>query len=55
MAKNDTYKEPIIIEKEGFRARVFVPILTEEERKRRLKLIEKAAADLLRENNEKAV
>ena len=48
MAKNDTYKEPIIIEKEGFRARVFIPILTEAERKRRLEIIAKAAAELLK-------
>ena len=49
MAKNDTYKEPIIIEKENFRARVFIPVLTETERKRRLEIIARAAADLLRD------
>lgn len=49
MAKDDTYKDPIIIEKENFKARVFIPVLTEAERKRRLEIIARAAADLLRE------
>ena len=48
MAKNDVYGEPIIIEKEGFKARVYHPILTEAERKRRLEIIAKAAAELLK-------
>ena len=47
MAKNDTYKEPIIIETENMVARVYIPVLTEEERKRRLEAIAKSAARLL--------
>lgn len=47
MAKNDTYKEPIIIETENMVARVYIPVLTEEERKRRLEAIAKSAVRLL--------
>ena len=43
----DTYGEPIIIEFPGMVARVFHPILTEEERTRRMKKIHDAAANLL--------
>lgn len=48
MAKTDVYKEPIIIETENARIRVFIPILTDEERKRRREAIAKAAAELLK-------
>jgi hypothetical protein len=44
----DTYEEPIIIEYPGMIVRVFRPILTEEERARRMKKIHDAAAKLLR-------
>ena len=43
----DTYKEPTIIEFPGMIAKVFSPILTEEERTRRMKRIHDAAAQLL--------
>lgn len=47
MAKNDVYGEPTIIEFPGMIVRVFRPILTEEERNRRMKIIHDAAASLL--------
>lgn len=43
----DKYYDPIIIEKNGFIARVYKPILTEEERARRREEVAKAAAELL--------
>jgi hypothetical protein len=43
----DTYGEPKIIEFPGLVARVFSPILTEEERTRRMKKIHDAAARLI--------
>ena len=49
----DTYKEAKIIEFPGMVARVFIPILEEDERKRRLAAIHKAAANLL-ENYERS-
>lgn len=36
------------IESPGFTVRVFQPVLTEEERNRRMKAIHKAAADLIK-------
>lgn len=48
MKERDTYREPIIMTLPGANIRVFVPILSEEERARRMKLIHDAAADLLR-------
>ncbi len=47
MKQQDTYYEPIIIRGEGHITRIYRPILTEEERTRRMKIIEKAAAELL--------
>lgn len=47
MAKGDVYGEPIIYEFPNMIARVYRPILTEEERKRRMKQIHDAAAMLL--------
>ena len=47
MKIKDTYKEPIVLDFDGARVRVFRPVLTEEERKRRMKRIHDAAADLL--------
>ena len=47
MAKQDTYGEPRIIEFDNMIARVYSPILTEDERKQRLKAIEREAALLL--------
>lgn len=43
----DTYKEAKVIQFPGMVARVFIPILTEEERSRRMKKIHDAAAKLL--------
>ncbi len=47
MKKQDTYGEPRIIKFDNMVARVYSPILTEEERKQRLDAIEKAAVSLL--------
>lgn len=44
----DTYQEPIILEFPDARVRVFRPVLSEEEKKRRMKIIHNAAADLLK-------
>ena len=49
----DTYKEAKIIEFPGMVARVFIPILEEDERKRRLAAIHKAAANLLKSERSK--
>lgn len=43
----DVYGEPKIFKFPGMTARVYRPILTDEERARRMKLIEEAAAALL--------
>ena len=43
----DIYGEPIIFTSEKAVIKVYRPILTEEERARRMKLIKKAAAELL--------
>ena len=58
--KNDKYYEPIIIKGKGYIARVYKPILTEEEREMRMKEIEEAAAELIlsaekRKQKEKAL
>ena len=45
--KNDVYGEPTIITKGNITARVYSPILTEEEYKRRMELIKQAAIRLL--------
>ncbi len=44
----DTYMEPITIEAPGAIIRVYRPILTEEERARRMKRLHDAAAELLK-------
>ena len=44
----DTYKEPIIFIRPKAIVRVFRPVLSEEEQKRRMKKIHDAAADLLK-------
>lgn len=48
MKKQDTYNEPIISEYPNAVVRVFRPILTPEERDRRMKIIHDMAADLLK-------
>lgn len=47
MKQQDTYHDPIIIKGEGYVAKVYKPILAEEERARRMKKIEQSAARLL--------
>lgn len=44
----DTYQEPIILDFPNARVRVFRPVLSEEERERRMKKIHDSAADLLK-------
>ena len=48
MKVQDTYQEPIILDLPNARVRVFRPVLSEEERARRMKIIHDAAADLLK-------
>lgn len=45
--KNDIYDEPVIIKKGNITAKVYSPILTEEERKRRTEALKQAAIRLL--------
>ena len=45
--KDDVYGEPEIIEHGNIIATVYSPILTDEERERRMAIIKKAAADLV--------
>lgn len=49
MKVRDTYKEVKVFEYPNMIVRVHIPDLTEEERARRMKAVEKAAADLLKE------
>lgn len=48
MKAQDTYQEPIILEYPNATVRVFRPVLSEEERKRRMKEIHDAAAEVLK-------
>ena len=45
--KKDIYGEPVIIKKGNVIAEVYTPILTEEERCRRIEKVKRAAARLL--------
>lgn len=45
--KNDIYGEPEIIKYKNIEATVYSPILTDEERKRRMELIKQAAVRLV--------
>jgi hypothetical protein len=47
MKQQDAYGEPIIIKHGNITARVYQPILTDEERARRMEAIKKAAISLL--------
>jgi len=47
MKQQDTYGEPTIFEFPGMTVRVYRPILTDEERAKRMEEIKKAAAALL--------
>lgn len=51
--KNDTYGEPIIIQVNNNVARFYSPILTDEERERRLERIKQAAVRLVLSVDEK--
>lgn len=44
----DVYQEPIILNLKNATVRVFRPVLSDEERERRMKIIHDAAADLLK-------
>lgn len=48
MKVTDTYQEPIVLEFPNAIVRVFRPVLSEEERKRRMKRIHDAAAELIK-------
>lgn len=48
MKVKDIYQEPIILDLPNAKVRVFRPILSEEERARRMQIIHDAAADLLK-------
>ena len=50
--KNDIYGEPEIITYKNIVATVYSPILTEEERKRRMEQVKKAAVRLVLSKNE---
>ena len=47
MKSQDVYGEPRILQYPGITVRVYSPILTDEERARRMKMIEKAAAAVI--------
>ena len=51
--KGDTYGEPTIIKVGNNVARVYSPILTDEERERRMERIKKAAVELVLSIDEK--
>ena len=52
--KNDTYNEAILIESPDAVIRVYRPVLTDEERNRRMKRIHDAAAELLKSQERKS-
>lgn len=45
--KNDIYGEPVIIKTNNVVARVYSPILTDEERERRMKIFKQASVSLV--------
>ena len=47
-AQEDVYQEPIILNFKNATVRVFRPVLSDEERARRMKIIHDAAADVLK-------
>ena len=55
MKVNDTYKEPKTIEYPNAVVKVFSPVLTEEERKRRMEMIAKSAERLLNSKSNKEI
>lgn len=53
--KNDTYGEPEIFSRGNITARVYSPILTDEEQNRRLESVKQAATRLLRSQYERGL
>ena len=53
MKKQDTYSEPKIFEFPGIVAKVYYPIISEEENNRRMEAVAKAAARLLQSERKK--
>ena len=51
--KNDIYGEPEIIERKNIIARVYSPILTEQEREKRLTAMRKASVSMVLSKGEK--
>lgn len=49
--RNDTYGEPEVIRKGNVIARVYTPILTEQERNRRIEIMKQAAVSLVLSRN----
>ena len=45
--KNDTYGEPVIFKKGEITVRVYAPIISDDEQKRRMEQVKQAAARLL--------
>lgn len=45
--KNDIYGEPVIFKRNNITARVYAPIITDEEQMRRMEQVKQAAARLL--------
>ena len=45
--KNDVYGEPEIFKYKNFTAKVYSPILTDEERERRMEIVKRAAVRLV--------
>jgi hypothetical protein len=52
---NDVYDEPVLIEMPNAIIRSYRPILTDEERKKRMKAIHDAAAELLKDVERKKI
>ena len=52
---NDVYDEPVLIEMPNAIIRSYRPILTDEERKKRMKTIHDAAAELLKDVERKKI
>ena len=51
--KNDIYGEPEIIKRENIIARVYSPIITEEERERRMAAMRKASVSMVLSKRER--
>jgi hypothetical protein len=51
--RNDTYRDPEIIERENIIAKIYSPILTEKERDARMAMIQQASVSLILSKNER--